>query len=544
MAIKIQKIDATHVSLFVLVVLTLLCLAPFAGKSFNIDEPLFIWVAHQIQAHPLDFYGFRINWYGYEMSAAEVIKNPPAASYFIALSAAIGGLGETLHYAFLLPALAAVTGTYFLAREITQNPLTATLISMLTPVFMLSSSTVMCDTMMLAAYVWAVTLWVRGMRRNSYADLIFASFLIALSSLTKYYGMSLIPLLLLYSLFSKNGGKQRVLLLLLPVAILCTYQWGTKYLYGRGLLLDAAEYATSTNKYAWQNMLSSILTGLSFTGGCLVPTLFFAPRLWGRRALLAWVTLIPLLALVLSQLDLPTRPKGASWGYFLQLALFIVAGIHLGVLAGRDLWESRDSESLLLFLWFFGTFVFAAFVNWTVNGRSILPMVPVAGILVIRALVGREHEEEEIKLMRSWSVAGPLVCAWLISMMVMWADYSLAGTTRKAAEVIVQNYGKVSKPLFFQGHWGFQYYMEKNGAVALDVNKLPFPSGRIIVMPENNTNAIAQASFLTVLQFAPVRFLTIVNKDVGAGYYSSIWGALPFAFGNVPDEKYYIAILQ
>ena len=98
--------------------------------------------------------------------------------------------------------------------------------------------------------------------------------------------------------------------------------------------------------------------------------------------------------------------------------------------------------------------------------------------------------------------------------------------------------------IHFQGHWGFQYYMEKNGAVALDINKLPSSSGRIIVMPENNTNATAQASFLTVLHFTPARFLTIMNKAVGAGYYSSVWGALPFAFGNVPDEKYYIAILQ
>ena len=171
-------------------------------------------------------------------------------------------------------------------------------------------------------------------------------------------------------------------------------------------------------------------------------------------------------------------------------------------------------------------------------------MVPVAGILVMRALVDREHEREEIELLRSWYVAGPLVCAWLISMMVMWADYSLADTTRKAAEIIAQNYGKVSIPLYFQGHWGFQYYMEKNGAVALDMNKLPSSSGQIIVMPENNTNATAQASLLTVLHFTPARFLTIMNKAVGAGYYSSVWGVLPFAFGDVPDEKYYIAILQ
>ena len=80
--------------------------------------------------------------------------------------------------------------------------------SLLTPVFMLSGATVMCDTMMLAMYVWAVFFWVKGIRRGSYGNLLCASLLVGLCSLTKYYGMSLIPLLLLYTLFTGQGRKQ------------------------------------------------------------------------------------------------------------------------------------------------------------------------------------------------------------------------------------------------------------------------------------------------------------------------------------------------
>ena len=61
----------------ILICLTLLCILPFIGKAFNFDDPLFIWTAKQINIHPFDFYGYRINWYGSEMSAAEIIKNPP-----------------------------------------------------------------------------------------------------------------------------------------------------------------------------------------------------------------------------------------------------------------------------------------------------------------------------------------------------------------------------------------------------------------------------------------------------------------------------------
>ncbi len=36
-----------------LALVTVAALVPFIGKPFNMDDPLFIWAAHQIQAHPM-----------------------------------------------------------------------------------------------------------------------------------------------------------------------------------------------------------------------------------------------------------------------------------------------------------------------------------------------------------------------------------------------------------------------------------------------------------------------------------------------------------
>ena len=74
-------------ALLLLAAVTIARLAPFVGKAFNIDGPLFISAACQIQAHPADFYGFTVNWYGIDMPAFEVIKNPPVASYCLAMAA-------------------------------------------------------------------------------------------------------------------------------------------------------------------------------------------------------------------------------------------------------------------------------------------------------------------------------------------------------------------------------------------------------------------------------------------------------------------------
>src|SRR3990167_8232379 len=101
-----------------LVLATALSLVPFAGKAFHVDDPLFLWTARQVQSHPADFYGFRVNWYGTDMAMAGVTKNPPVAAYYLAAAAALAGWGETaLHLAFLLPAIAAVLGTFALARR-------------------------------------------------------------------------------------------------------------------------------------------------------------------------------------------------------------------------------------------------------------------------------------------------------------------------------------------------------------------------------------------------------------------------------------------
>ena len=95
---------------------TIACLLPSINKAFCIDDPLFLWAAAQIQAHPFDFYGCDVNWYSTVQPLYDVTKNPPLASYYLAGAAGLFGWSEpALHAAFLLPAVGAIWGTWFLA---------------------------------------------------------------------------------------------------------------------------------------------------------------------------------------------------------------------------------------------------------------------------------------------------------------------------------------------------------------------------------------------------------------------------------------------
>jgi 4-amino-4-deoxy-L-arabinose transferase-like glycosyltransferase len=518
---------------------TIACLAPFAGKAFNIDDPLFIWVARQIHYHPIDFYGFTINWYGRAMPAAEVIKNPPLASYYIALVANLIGWSETaLHLAFLLPATAAAIATYLLAREFSRQSLAAALIAIATPIFLVSSTTVMCDVLMLSLYVWAVLLWVRGLKSDNGLLIVCASALIALCSLTKYFGISLIPLLLIYSLTARQGKRHRALLLAIPVVILALYQYATIRLYGRGLLLDAASYATETRKAT--SLLTTLLVGLSFTGGCLLSALFYAPLLWGKRAMAAAALFVAGGAFLLPFVKVPHAPEKLTWGFTLQLSLLIAAGAHILALALLDLRKRRDADSLLLFLWVTGTFIFATFVNWSTNGRSILPMAPAIGILVARHLEYRHGERYGGLTCATF----PLAPALLVALAVTWSDYRLADTARSAAGELSRIRGRNPSPSWFQGHWGFQYYMEKAGGKALDIKHPSISPGDLMIIPGYNTNIdpeyMKSCRVLGALKLTASSILTTNNGAAGAGLYSNSFGPVPFVIGNVPDEAYYV----
>jgi hypothetical protein len=533
------------------VIITVACLIPFVNKAFHIDDPLFIWSAKRIQNKPFDFYGFKTNWYGTEMPMAEVTKNPPGACYYIAMVGKLFGWGEiVLHLAFLVPAVVAALGMYYLARQFCSQPVLATLAAVLTPGFLVSSTNIMCDTMMLASWVWAIFFWVLGIKANKRLHLLIAAVLTAICALTKYFGISLLGLLFVYSVIERRKMGVWVLFFLIPVIILAGYQWATHSLYGRGLLLDAVSFATKQRGTGGTGLFSKGLIGLAFSGGCIMTVLFYVPLLWSKRVIIVGAILMILLIIILASAKkigrTPTHHiDSVRWGFLIQVVLMAVGGASILALAGVDIRQHRDADSLLLLLWVLGTFIFAGFINWVVNARSILPMVPAAGILLVRRIEGLEKTRGK---MRMWRTAWPLVPAAVVALSVGWADYAWANTARSAAKTISKNFENYKGDIWFQGHWGFQYYMESNGHKAFDFKHSKPVSGDITIVPSNNCFSwnLPQKDFLLLqtFQVEPLRWLGIMNLTLGAAFYADIWGPIPFAVGPVDVEKYRAYIVR
>ncbi len=530
-----------------LIAICILCLVPFIHKAFNIDDPVFIWVAEHIRTNPFDFYGFMVNWNGFNMPMSIKNQNPPVVSYYIALVAPLFGWSETgLHLAFLFPAIAVVIGTYCLARQLCSHAFTATLLSMTAPVFIVSSTTIMSDIMMLALWCFAVLWWFKAMETNDRIYFILSSLFIAVASLTKYFGIGLIPLLFLYTLAKKRKLGKWTLFLFFPILVLVFYQLMTQMMYGKGLLRNVAEYATLSRQIAARSIVVKVLTGLVFIGGCYIGMLFCSVFLWGKQTFSLFSAGVAILVLALYSIkSIGGFPivsiDGTDWIFVAQFALLAFAGANFLAMVVKDLLKSKDSESLILFLWATGTALFACFINWSVNGRSVLPLVPVFGILLVRHF----ERSGRMKSSRSrWRLSVAVSFSLIVALLVARADYRFADSARQAAVRIGHTYRNFAGTVWFQGHWGFQYYMERFGGKAFDFRASRLRIGDLMIIPSNNARVLGMPKeFVDTIQelsFETDRFLTLMDPKAGAGFYSDMVGLLPFSLRPRTQERYYV----
>jgi hypothetical protein len=522
------------------------CLLPVSGKAFNIDDTLFLYVARQITHHPLDPFGFKVNWFIHSVPVAYETKNPPFASYYLPAAASIVGWSErALHLAFLLPALAALWGTYRLARRFTDSPLLAAMVTLLAPGFLVSANSVMCDVMMLAFWLWAIIFWMDGLEPEKPSYLAFSALLITLSALTKYFGAALILLLAAYSLARMKKLGSWAWYLALPILSLTDYQQWTKSMYGLRMITDAAHFSTGIRRARQTSIFAKALVDLSFTGGCTLPALMFAPLLWARKKILAVCAASAVAAFFIAtgRLSLgdtiwPLEFYGHPVLVGIHLTLFMAAGFGVMVLVTTDAWKRRDADSLLLLLWAYGTFIFTGFVNWTINARSILPLIPAVGILIARRMDAREIVPTRWRDLR---VTVPLALAGAISLWLMCADTELANSQRTAATFIAQKTRGQPGAVWFSGHWGFQYYMESIGAQAVSVDDFPRRPGDFLVIAAQEQVFDMRPEFVNSREVIEIPLhvgITPVQSKLGAGFYSSDFGPLPFAIGPTEPQRY------
>jgi hypothetical protein len=172
-------------------------------------------------------------------------------------------------------------------------------------------------------------------------------------------------------------------------------------------------------------------------------------------------------------------------------------------------------------------------------------MAPAVGILLARrldqkGLTGRET--------RPRSVAIGLAAGAALALLVTRADFFLARTVRQSAQQAGVKYGHEPGTLWYQGHWGFQFYLDAMGALPLDIKHSALKPGDILVVPGNNTSLFPvnseTATLRETIAVSGPRRLTTWSTPAGAGFFAAAEGPLPFAFGRVPPENVFVYALK
>ena len=527
-----EKRPQLMVAIFLLAIL-----GPFLDKAVHNDDSLFVWAAEHILKHPVNFYGFDVNWYGTVEPMSAIDCNPPITSYLFAGAMAMFGEREfVLHSVMLLVAFAAAAGVFQLAKLWCDRPLLVTFIAMSTPVFLVSATTLMCDVPMLAIWIWTLVFWERALRSGQGIHYLCAALLAGLAVLTKYSALTLLPLLPVLAFIRIQRFGVWLLWLAMPVAIIELYQFETAKLYGHGLISAAAGYASQTRFGMTGGWLNKVIIGFAYCGACLLPVGLFAHRLWSLRGLLFGGGLILVTSFIITLATGIGQQFGGS--FQIQMSLFLAGGIHVLVLAFAELYRRRDSISLLLLLWLSSGFLFATILNWTVSARSFLPIVPAAAILLVRGLTRVSSPEQKPNLFLV-----PVVCSGAVSLAVAAADLLLANSGRVAAKQIAETCPAITNKLWFQGHCGFQYYLQRLAAMPVDFSRSILKRDEIMILPSNNSNLITpdagDMKQVTEFRFPVCSWMSTVNAATGAGFYGA-GGLLPYVFGPVPVEQYFV----
>ncbi|MFP6582626.1 MAG: glycosyltransferase family 39 protein [Candidatus Hydrogenedentota bacterium] len=540
--------------------LCLLCLLPFINKAFHIDDMVYFHPAQQIHENPFDPFGFKlITTWMYDIS-----KNPPGHSYYLAGMALIFGWSEiAMHTSMLLASICAALGIYQLARRFCEHPLLATAISVLTPAFVVSNSNIMCEPLLLVIYVWALVLWIRGMDANDSRVLALAAIILGFGILTKYIVITAIPLLIAYSIARERRLSTKLLFFVIPCLMLALYDLSTFLLYDRSSVLDVIRYSTKySTGQSGRFSLDGFVIGLTFLGGSYLSTLFFVPNLLKPRSIIRFAVLSLFVAgvmLVVGGFDtsyLMYDENAIRWSFVLQTSIFVSAGIVILAMTVLDVVRTRDADSLLLLLLVFGIFIFTIGVNWTINTRTLIPLLPAIGILVVRRL----EQTPQNETLRFASPI-PFALAALLTMSVAWGDYRHSADMREAANRFAASKPSTEGQIWFEGRSGYRFYMEQNGysPLILDafiskpayepvhLSDIGVNSGDMIVIyTSQKTLSIPAKNIASTseVSISKSNFISTMNTQKGAGFYDAHQGPLPYYFGPAAGKSYTVYTIR
>jgi hypothetical protein len=478
----------------ILVVLVVFALRlPFLNQAFQGDDVLYLTEAAHAQIEPLHpkhttyvFMGRDIDMRGQ--------SHPPLNAWFLALLIAAGkGASEIpFHAAYILFSLVAALSALALARRFSPHPLLATLLFCVTPAFVINGTSLEADLPFVALWLLSTALYVFAVDRKSRSLLAISSCAIALTALTAYQSILLVPILFLY------GRKWRTarLAAFTPFATLIAWQIFERVSTGA---LPAGILANYMTTYGLQLLAQKIKSAVALTGhlawlvfpALWIPSLYAIPFAIGA----AFYDLNPLF-----------------WGS-------IAVGAGVLIWCGRH-WRDFLAQWVLIF------FAGALVIFFAGSARYLLPIaLPIAILATQRA--------------GTRLLAISLACGFALSLALAAVNYQHWDGYRQFAGAL-QDDAK-SRRLWINGEWGLRYYFESEGGLPLHQGQAIHPGERVVssklsypIPFTSGGGMLTPVAQRTITSFIPLRIVALEGR---AAYSTTMLGLRPFDISRAPIDQ-------
>jgi hypothetical protein len=485
--------------------LLLLCLTlPFLDTAHKIDDPLYLAAASQVLAHPFDPLGGSSFWHERPGTLFFDLYNPPLTAYLLALPVALDGGREAGVHALMLLLAALALLACSAAGEAWGVPRRYTLLIATSPALCVSAVSAMTDVPFLCLCALA---WGQARRGRS----LSCGLAVGFAALTKYVGLLNLPLVLLEL---RRHPRRR------SAAFAAVVLFGAYCLWN--LAANGAWHVRSAARFQEFGLERQAVFLASFVASL---------GLVGLPAVLGLLRWSPGLAAA----ALASGATGAAWldG---RPGSPVLAFVAFGS-GGALLWAAgqacrRVGEPFLrAAFWTFA--LYTTVLVYFGTARYLLPLLPLLLWLLVRGGLVADDAPR-------WRFAASVGGGALLSLALLRADTAYADAWRHAARQLPS-----AARGFHTGRWGFAWYARERGYLPLAPRQrlqagdlVAEPSGIHVVEP-----APAQAVLLVPhsTQRSPSPALRVMDPLAGAGFYSSFWGVLPFAWRSPAEEHVQLA---
>ena len=380
----------------------------FIYKPIHIDEANFLALTQGTFSAPHNIW---INWQGKTERAFDVLSNPPGIAWY---------LWPLRHHdpvwmrVWMMPwILVLLWGVRTLAKNFKIQPDVLLLLTLFSPMVFVSIGSVMPDVPLLALYILGIAKVMSSKHKSLWAMVG------GCSSLFRYSGLTFIPLVFLLGLReSPQKALRYTIFASVPFVLLFL---NDVYSYGGSHFLHMISFQQSESS-SWLSKFPALMGMLS--GGLLFPLIPKTQKdLWFYAVAL-----------------------GISVGFIqvYQAPWYNVIWVSGGISLLLNTVRNKGENTRFLFFWTFGALIFLLQLRFVATRYWLPFFIPILICVVQRA--------------KYWERHFLIIWGMILSFSLAIDDYGFAKAHKEAVDFV----SKKEKGLF-AGHWGWQYYLERQG---------------------------------------------------------------------------------